>query len=267
MEQLEVCPGIEKAPSRPSSTVSEVSVKLYSRFLKTIQKSMRLFFRCVRSEPHAHDESCCVTAATAGDASTSELDEMDVPFRYVQESSENLVAKEENSEATAVEIPKVVTIPWIDSPDETMDDTGAFQSPITNLSEHDEEVAVDSTALRFILEPTLEASSHHCQSPISLLPPVHPIDFGKKCLVLDLDETLVHSTFQVSSTNMQVCILFKIVPADLVTPVQLGEGVVQPIYVNKRPGVDVFLERVCDLFEVVIFTASISAVRVEQDLY
>jgi RNA polymerase II subunit A small phosphatase-like protein len=30
-----------------------------------------------------------------------------------------------------------------------------------------------------------------------LLGEIHPDDAGKKCLVLDLDETLVHSSFQV----------------------------------------------------------------------
>lgn len=32
--------------------------------------------------------------------------------------------------------------------------------------------------------------------PIKLLGPLHPNDTGKKCLVLDLDETLVHSSFR-----------------------------------------------------------------------
>ena len=32
-----------------------------------------------------------------------------------------------------------------------------------------------------------------------LLPPLAREDIGKKCLVLDLDETLVHSSFQVSA--------------------------------------------------------------------
>ena len=30
-----------------------------------------------------------------------------------------------------------------------------------------------------------------------LLPPVNTIDTGKKCLIIDLDETLVHSSFKV----------------------------------------------------------------------
>lgn len=73
-----------------------------------------------------------------------------------------------------------------------------------------------------------------------------PLDVGKKCLVLDLDETLVHSTFQ------------PVPNADLIVPVHLGEGLFQPIYVCKRPGVDEFLRQVSELFEVGIFTASLS---------
>lgn len=33
--------------------------------------------------------------------------------------------------------------------------------------------------------------------PRPLLPPIAPIHAGRKCLVLDLDETLVHSSFKV----------------------------------------------------------------------
>ena len=36
----------------------------------------------------------------------------------------------------------------------------------------------------------------------SLLPPIRPSDSGKKCLIIDLDETLVHSSFKVSDHHL-----------------------------------------------------------------
>jgi len=80
---------------------------------------------------------------------------------------------------------------------------------------------------------------------VKLLPKHHPDDFGKKCLVLDLDETLVHSSFRA-------------VPgADFVIPVQI-EDVVHFVYVAKRPGVDEFLVEMAKHYEIVIYTASLN---------
>jgi RNA polymerase II subunit A small phosphatase-like protein len=78
-----------------------------------------------------------------------------------------------------------------------------------------------------------------------LLPDVSQNDIGKKCLVLDLDETLVHSSFRA-------------VPgADFVIPVQI-EDVVHFVYVIKRPGVDEFLVEMAKEYEIVIYTASLN---------
>ena len=69
--------------------------------------------------------------------------------------------------------------------------------------------------------------------------------FGnKKCLILDLDETLVHSSFK----YLRI--------ADFVIPVQI-DNQVHHVYVIKRPGVDEFLKKVGQWFEVVVFTASV----------
>lgn len=83
------------------------------------------------------------------------------------------------------------------------------------------------------------------EDKVRLLPKIHPDDAGKKCLVLDLDETLVHSSFRA-------------VPgADFVIPVQI-EDVVHFVYVSKRPGVDEFLVEMAKYYEIVIYTASLN---------
>ncbi|KAN0064397.1 hypothetical protein ACQY0O_002595 [Thecaphora frezii] len=81
-------------------------------------------------------------------------------------------------------------------------------------------------------------------NPQPLLGPIIKEDEGRKCLVLDLDETLVHSSF-------------KVMPADFIVPVEI-EGTVHNVYVIKRPGVDEFMRRMGEIYEVVVFTASLS---------
>ena len=68
---------------------------------------------------------------------------------------------------------------------------------------------------------------------------------GWKTLVLDLDETLVHSQFS------------QIKNPDYIIPVDI-DGNICNIYVQKRPGVDNFLKVMAQYYEVVIFTASLS---------
>ncbi|KIK03515.1 hypothetical protein K443DRAFT_676691 [Laccaria amethystina LaAM-08-1] len=81
--------------------------------------------------------------------------------------------------------------------------------------------------------------------PKPLLPPISPQHAGRKCLVLDLDETLVHSSFK------------SIQQADYVVPVEI-EYNWHNVYVIKRPGVDNFLKKMGEIYEVVVFTASLS---------
>ena len=70
-------------------------------------------------------------------------------------------------------------------------------------------------------------------------------NIGKKTLVLDLDETLVHSSFKPPEQ------------ADIVLPVDV-EGKVCYVYVVVRPGAITFLEELAEHYELVIFTASLS---------
>jgi len=79
----------------------------------------------------------------------------------------------------------------------------------------------------------------------SLLAPLPEGERRKKTLVLDLDETLVHSSFK------------PIPNADFVISIEL-ENVIHRVFVLKRPGVDAFLRAVGQKFEVVVFTASLA---------
>ncbi|KZP19831.1 NIF-domain-containing protein [Athelia psychrophila] len=81
--------------------------------------------------------------------------------------------------------------------------------------------------------------------PKPLLPPIAPHHAGRKCLVLDLDETLVHSSFK------------SIQQADYIVPVEIDHHW-HNFYVLKRPGVDEFLREMGLIYEVVVFTASLS---------
>jgi len=79
----------------------------------------------------------------------------------------------------------------------------------------------------------------------ALLPQIKAEDAHKKCLVIDLDETLVHSSFKPISN------------ADFIVPVEI-DGTIHQVYVLKRPYVDQFLMRVGELYECVLFTASLA---------
>ena len=87
--------------------------------------------------------------------------------------------------------------------------------------------------------------SNKLKSEKLLLPPKSRDLSNKKTLILDLDETLVHSSFTPFEKN------------DIVLDVDF-EGVMYNIYVLVRPDAELFIKSVAKFFEVVIFTASIS---------
>ena len=64
-------------------------------------------------------------------------------------------------------------------------------------------------------------------------------------MILDLDETLVHSMFQ------------RVEQYDFTVSIMLA-GESNTVYVRKRPGAEHFLNYVCEKFETYIFTASLA---------
>lgn len=81
-----------------------------------------------------------------------------------------------------------------------------------------------------------------------LLPDKAPEFVNKKTLIIDLDETLVHSGFTQYNP---------LIPSDLILNVEL-EKTMKEIHVLIRPGVEDFLNRMSKTFEIIIFTASLS---------
>ncbi|PAA64421.1 hypothetical protein BOX15_Mlig016174g3 [Macrostomum lignano] len=81
--------------------------------------------------------------------------------------------------------------------------------------------------------------------PQDLLGPRDPAMADRICAVIDLDETLVHSSFKY------------VQDPDFAIGVEI-EGFVHQVYVLKRPYADEFLRRMGELFECVLFTASLA---------
>ena len=118
----------------------------------------------------------------------------------------------------------------------------------TNLTLHDKYLSPYSTSTNTITltkkpKLPLSHSTHSLQKPsISFLPPQNS---PKKTLILDLDETLVHSSF-------------KQFPGDIQLKIPFFNKKILTINVLKRPFLDEFLSTFSKIFEIVIFTSSVS---------
>jgi len=78
-----------------------------------------------------------------------------------------------------------------------------------------------------------------------LLPPLSDNHVNRICCVIDLDETLVHSSFR------------PIASADFKVPVEI-DGNVHQVYVLERPYLAEFLTKMGEIFECILFTASLA---------
>ncbi|XP_072142153.1 carboxy-terminal domain RNA polymerase II polypeptide A small phosphatase 1-like isoform X5 [Dermacentor andersoni] len=116
-------------------------------------------------------------------------------------------------------------------------------SPIAQVQQN--QVAAPVLARECAAQEYTKISNTNLLQGKFLLPPVRHQDMHKICLIIDLDETLVHSSFKPISN------------ADFVVPVEI-DGTVHQVYVLKRPYVDEFLQRVGDAYECVLFTASLA---------
>ena len=94
------------------------------------------------------------------------------------------------------------------------------------------------------------STSNVTKTVLPIIQKQDPIYLGKKTLVLDLDDTLVQSV-----QHKDTC---KSVPIDFKVEVNLNRNAFIEILVYKRPGVDIFLNKMAKYFEIIIFTASLN---------
>ncbi|KAB8233692.1 putative general stress response phosphoprotein phosphatase Psr1/2 [Aspergillus alliaceus] len=205
----------------------------------------------VQLESH-HEPSSQKDMAEGRDLAVAQQESSAVTANDVSEKPEELSQKPEEHVTFSVPPPRVDDSPApkgepTAQPAVTADTVGPKDE--SKYSTHEEE-AIDLPAELPPPPPLIppgqrSENENHDRDQQWLLPPPLPHLRERKCLVLDLDETLVHSSFKVLER------------ADFTIPVEI-EGQYHNIYVIKRPGVDQFMKRVGELYEVVVFTASVS---------
>ncbi|XP_035268687.1 CTD (carboxy-terminal domain, RNA polymerase II, polypeptide A) small phosphatase-like a isoform X1 [Anguilla anguilla] len=154
---------------------------------------------------------------------------------------------EENGTLPKCDQVEVVPIPSVESPGAPLDMAARPRAPDSDLPSQPRPSVQSPIWLGDDRDPPLVVSHARAEHPPAqnLLPEMTISDYGKNCVVIDLDETLVHSSFKPISN------------ADFIVPVEI-DGTVHQVYVLKRPHVDEFLQKMGELFECVLFTASLA---------
>jgi CTD small phosphatase-like protein 2 len=136
------------------------------------------------------------------------------------------------------------------------------QQPAAGAEEEDEEAAYyeEFDPFLFIRRLPARAAPPSRARAAPLLPRQTRVSGRRKTLVLDLDETLVHSSLDPAHAGPPgaaggLAPLPAGPPPDFCFPVDVG-AVRHRVAVRRRPHLQAFLERAAELFEVVVFTAS-----------
>ncbi|CDR46877.1 CYFA0S26e01068g1_1 [Cyberlindnera fabianii] len=171
---------------------------------------------------------------------TQQLNKTDVT---VYEGTDSTVETNENNNTAINNNNELRTI---DTDSQVHHDTYAYTNSSRGSDGDDEDDHMDDEDVidDFFDLTKLQPGQSHASSGWLLDPQPQHLK-SRKCLILDLDETLVHSSFKYLRQ------------ADFVIPVDI-ENQLHNVYVIKRPGVDEFMKRVGELYEVVVFTASVA---------
>ncbi|WVQ84476.1 hypothetical protein IAT38_006628 [Cryptococcus sp. DSM 104549] len=197
------------------------------------------------TEPHTlpEDETAGVTssAVQAPGGGSSLLSTPSRPHPVRRESDTNAGTSSATAEAERTE----TSGGYSDISNSELVDESSGQGGEEGLDEYGMEDDYDDEEDRLIEQGGMGIPLDENGNPQPLLPPLAKRHYGRKCLVLDLDETLLHSSFKSLST------------ADYIVPVEI-ESQIHNVYVIKRPGVDHFLTEMAKYYEIVVFTASLS---------
>lgn len=204
-------------------------------------------------ENNNNNNSIMHTAAADTEIITTTTASLSSGTSYHQAGTEltTIINENENGDYSSAEELDSVIIPEnnISSDSTDIDNSSANggSNPVnTSYEDASTSIFTTSTSNNYIDLSQLQNGQEHAPGYQTLLIPKEKSKFSnKKCLVLDLDETLVHSSFKYVNN------------ADFVLPVTI-DNQTHHVYVIKRPGVDEFLEKAGKLFEVVVFTASVS---------
>ncbi|KAH7321379.1 HAD-like domain-containing protein [Stachybotrys elegans] len=218
---------LEKVPARPATARSRIPTPQEQPKPAT-EKDASL------TAPPAESKD------TKGGSSSHDQDEVKPVGQETQESSPPAVTVDSPKSSPDVDEAYPETNQTAEPNDVTMPDSAHSHVPPNDL-----DPAVSDAEDRPIPPPPQALIPEPQPEKKWLLPPIRAEHKGRKCLVLDLDETLVHSSFKILNQ------------ADFTIPVEI-EGNYHNVYVIKRPGVDEFMKRVGELYEVVVFTASVS---------
>mmetsp|Transcript_38957 Transcript_38957/g.89255 ORF Transcript_38957/g.89255 Transcript_38957/m.89255 type:complete len:338 (-) Transcript_38957:289-1302(-) len=120
--------------------------------------------------------------------------------------------------------------------------SASTRSPSTSKSKSASTTSPSGTGTAVAVAPAPKSAAAKANA---LIPPQEPRFQGRKLLILDLDETLVHSSFR------------PIDSPDIFLSIEMN-GQTLNVYVAKRPGVDTFLSECAKIYEVVVWTASLA---------
>jgi len=132
---------------------------------------------------------------------------------------------------------------------------------------NEDDVAVVASALKSPSSPSTSKLTRYPRAPVPPRPLVpkrqasytlsYSSNSPKKTLIIDLDETLIHSMAKGGRMSTGHMVEVRLGGPVTSSGVQIGPGVPILYYVHERPGCHEFLRKVCKWYNLIVFTASV----------